>query len=96
MLPLPPGAVQHSLKSVCSDPSRQVPQPFDGPGGHCQSCGATRTPSVIHYPLISLQQGPTLTAYKQGLGGTFPVSETQVTAPATSPELQLFPVLWVR
>lgn len=96
MLLLPPGAVHHSLKAACSDPSSQVPQLFDGPGGHRQPCGTTKTPSVILYPLISLQQRPTLAPYKQGLGGTFPVGETQVTTPTTSPELQPFPMRWVK
>lgn len=75
---------------------QQSPPPFKGPGGYCQSCGATGTPSVIHYLLISLQQGPALAARGRGLDGTFPESETRVTAPAMSLELQLFALLRVR
>ncbi|KAI1243654.1 hypothetical protein IHE44_0001288, partial [Lamprotornis superbus] len=42
--------------------------------------------------ILFFKQGhPVLTEYKQGLGGTFPVSKTQMTALTTSPELHLFP-----
>lgn len=96
MLLLPPAAVQLSLKSICDEPSNQVPQTFNGPGGNCRVCGATKMSPVICHPLISLQQGPTLADYKWGLGGTFPGRGTEVTAPTMSTELQLFPVLQVR